>query len=68
MTNDDNEKNLNTFLSKNVSSYDIERNIKICHDVTSLSANLSTIDEDKIDPMLQVSLIKLREIIDKKIN
>jgi hypothetical protein len=68
MTNDDNEKNLNTFLSKNVSSYDIERNIKICHDVTSLCANLSTIDEDKIDPMLQVSLIKLREIIDKKIN
>ena len=68
MTNNDYEKILNTFLSKNVSTNDIERNVKISHDVISLIANLSTIDKNKIDPMLQVSLIKLREIIDKKID
>ena len=68
MTNDDNEKILNNFLSKNISTNEIERSINISHDVISLIGNLSAIDEDKIDPMLQVSLIKLRELIDKKLN
>lgn len=68
MTNNNYEKILNTFLSKDVSTNDIETSIKISQEVISLIGSLSTIEKNKIDPMLQVSLIKLREIIDKKID
>jgi hypothetical protein len=68
MTNNNYEKILDTFLSKDVSTNDIEISGKISHDVISLIGSLSIIDKNKIDPMLQISLIQLREIIDKKID
>jgi len=68
MTNNNHEKILNTFLSKGVSTNDVETSVKISQDVISLIGSLSTIEKNKIDPMLQISLIKLREIIDKKID
>lgn len=68
MKNNNYETILNTFLSKDVSTNDIETSVKIGHNVISLIADLSTIDKNKIDPMTQISLIKLREIIDKKID
>jgi len=68
MTNKNYEKILDTFLSKDVSKNDIEISVKIGQDVISLIGSLSSIDKNKIDPMLQISLIKLREIIDKKVD